>query len=172
MNLEHVSAGPPSRLHARRFTTDDLSERDRVAAWREFFGRSVLRTDIEPIPDLAFHADMTLRALPGLRTISGVISGARSARTRELIADGNNDLGLFVNLTGTRIVCGQGREVTLGAGDAVVQSCAEVATFTHSSRARFVGFRLPHPALAPLISAPQHGIVQGASPHESQEIAH
>jgi hypothetical protein len=39
-----------------RFSTDDFPERDRVAMWRELFGRLVARLDIEPLGGVQFRA--------------------------------------------------------------------------------------------------------------------
>jgi hypothetical protein len=64
-----------------RFSTNDAPAPDRVAMWREVYGQPVLRLDIEPLPDIPFHADLRLSAFPGLRLGSATsrISIAHSA---------------------------------------------------------------------------------------------
>jgi hypothetical protein len=43
-----------------RFSTDAFPERERVAAWREIFGRTVVNLDIEPLNPEGFHAEARL----------------------------------------------------------------------------------------------------------------
>src|SRR5436190_22700852 len=49
-----------------RFDTDALPAKDRIAVFREGFGRQMLRLDMEPLPASRFHADATVTSLPGL----------------------------------------------------------------------------------------------------------
>src|SRR6266508_6401762 len=42
-----------------RFSTDAFLQRERVAAWREIFGRTVVNLDIEPLNPDGFHAEAT-----------------------------------------------------------------------------------------------------------------
>jgi hypothetical protein len=58
-----------------RFSTDDFSERERLTAWREIFGRAVCHLDIEPVAGPRFQADSTVYVLPGLGVLSGSCSG-------------------------------------------------------------------------------------------------
>jgi AraC-like DNA-binding protein len=138
-------------LASFRFSTDHLPARDRVPIYREAFGRSVLRLDIEPLPDVPFHADMKLIALSGIGAVSASFCGTRERRTRELLADGNDAVGIAVNLSGPFIVAHRGPEVTLGDGEAILISCAEPGTFTRPSLGRILGVTLPHATLAPLV---------------------
>ena len=110
------------RVH---FATAATPERDRIGIWREVIGRSVLRLDITPLPDERFEADVTLQAMPGLAMLSGDLSGSRSGRTPELLADGVDDLGLVTNIEGPYLISQGGQELVLGDGDATLFSCAE-----------------------------------------------
>jgi hypothetical protein len=56
-----------------RFSTEAFPEHERVAAWREIFGRTVVNLDIEPLNPDGFHADATICQLPGL----GVLCASR-----------------------------------------------------------------------------------------------
>jgi hypothetical protein len=53
---------PPEFL---KLSTADLPERDRLAIWREVYGRFIFNVDVEPIGDAAFEAEIALRRLPG-----------------------------------------------------------------------------------------------------------
>jgi AraC-like DNA-binding protein len=104
-----------------RFSTRALPERDRLPMWREEFGRRLVRVDIEPLTDSSFCADATLRALPGLRTVTCAGSvAARYERTAAQAADGDPFITLFVNLGGKAVVSCRSREEELGRGDAVL----------------------------------------------------
>ena len=56
-----------------RFSLADFAERDRMAAWRDLYGRLVLKADLVPLPDHSLHADVTVRMLPGLSITSASI---------------------------------------------------------------------------------------------------
>jgi AraC-like DNA-binding protein len=128
-----------------RFSTDDLPERERLPRWREEFGRGLLRVDIEPLSDLPFRAEATLQALPGVRTASCAGSAARFNRTRSLAAEGDESIGLVVNFDPKAVVSQRGKDVMLGAGDAIPILTHEpgILTTTHH-----LGILLPRAALA------------------------
>jgi AraC-like DNA-binding protein len=141
-----------AEFRTTHFSTDETVPQDRLGVWREVIGRTVLRLDIEPLPDIPFEADVTLQALPGLAMLSGVISGSRSGRTRALLADGVDDFGLVVNLGGPYLISQGGRELVLGDGEATLFSCAEVNSFTHSPPGGVFAMRVPRTALAPFVT--------------------
>jgi AraC-like DNA-binding protein len=148
------STPPPatSRFSSVRLSTADIPERDRVAVWREVIGRKIVRVDIEPLRDRPFRVDASLRRLPGLGFMSAEMSEFRLARSSILVADGNDDLRLAVNVTGAETVVQHGREVALGAGDAVLVSMAETGSVVRSSPGRRLGFNIPFNTLAPLVT--------------------
>src|SRR6266581_5552721 len=126
-----------------RFSTADVPEDMRVAAWREYYGRTVLRADIEPGDDASFDATLASRVLPGLQLVSGRYTAARIIRTREMIEDGNDDLYLFVNQMGDITVSARGREVALGENDAVLTSSGEAIVFDRRSFGESIAIRIP-----------------------------
>jgi AraC-like DNA-binding protein len=146
------------------FSTDETAPEDRLAVWREVIGNTVLRLDIEPLPDVPFEADVTLQALPGLAMLSGVICGSRSGRTRALLADGVHDFGLVVNLGGPYLVSQGGRELMLDNGEATLFSCAEVNAFVHRPPGRVFAMRVPRTALAPLVANVEDGFLRPIPP--------
>jgi len=131
-----------------RFSTDDLPERDRTAIFREELGRKLLRLDIEPLRDVPLQVDMTVHLLPGLAMMSGSSLGGRSARTRELIADGDDDFFLGMNFLGSTLVSQRGRDVELRNGAATFFSCAEENTLVHRDLAHFTGLKISRAAIA------------------------
>lgn len=135
-----------------RLSTRDLPQRDRTAIWREVVGRSVLRLDIEPLPSAAVEADLTLHVFPGLVFAQAEMWGARERRTRELLSDGNDTLGFVLNISGPMLASNEDRELTLGDGDAVLMSSAEVGTFTRAVPGKSFGFAFSRSELAALVA--------------------
>jgi AraC-like DNA-binding protein len=135
-----------------QFSSETLPPRDRVAVWREVYGKQIVRLDLEPMRDLPFQPDFKLRALPGLNTFSGTVGGTRDQRTAELLSDGNDDLGLMMILDGTTIFSQLGREVTLRGGDAVLVTCAEAGTMFWPHPVRHLGINVPRAALQARVS--------------------
>jgi AraC-like DNA-binding protein len=144
-----MSAEGVSLLH---LSTEHVPERDRVAVWREEFGRQVLRLDIEPTPNVPFYADIKLRSLAGLGLASGSFSGTRERRTRDLMSDGNDAVGFVVNASGPFIASLRDEEYALAEGDALAMSCGETGTFTRPLFGRTFGAVIPRARLLPLVS--------------------
>jgi AraC-like DNA-binding protein len=134
-----------------RFSTDDLPEKDRVAMWREHFGYTVLRLDIDPAEGTRFQSSIVSRHLPGLNLVSGDLSAARLTRTREFAADGNDDLSLIVNCTGAFAVTAAGREVVLRERDAVLVRSDDVGEIDRFGPGRSLSLRIPRAILSPLV---------------------
>ena len=135
-----------------RFSTDDLPEQDRVTMWREHYGYKVLGVEIEPAEDAIFQSSIVSRHLPGLNLVLGKLSAARVKRTREFVADGNDDVALFVNYTGAAAIASGEREVVLRERDAVLIRSDEVITFDRFVSGRSFSLRIPRSILSPLVS--------------------
>jgi AraC-like DNA-binding protein len=133
-----------------RLCTDDLPARDRIAILREVFARQMMRIEIEPLSDVPFRAEFTLRILPGLSVVSAANSPMRACRTRELVADGDDSL-IVQFFNGNAFGSQFGRDVTVGPGDAVVLSNADAGDFTFPSTSTIQSLRIPRHALAPLL---------------------
>jgi AraC-like DNA-binding protein len=149
---EHLSMRSKASSHLiSRFSTTDWPKRDRMAMWRDVIARTVYQIDMAPLPNGPFFAKAVAWTLPGLATVLGENANVRARRTSDLL-DGGDDLVLAVTRTGTRVVSQRGREVTLGAGEAILMSSAETSAITFPCYSRFVTLRLSRQALAPLLS--------------------
>lgn len=148
-----------------RFSTADWAERDRLAIFREQIGRMVVKLDSEPLVDGAFHAEATLRELPGLGIGSWACTNLRAVRPRELL-DGNDDLILTIATSGSMNASQRGREIKLGPGEAVLMSSAEVGSMAVPPLpTRFVGLRLPRKTLASQVSNPENMLMRSLPPN-------
>jgi AraC-like DNA-binding protein len=153
--MREPTTDPLSAAHrphgaALLFRTDQFAERERVAAWREFVGRSMLKLDIAPVPDSDFHAEVKLHALPGVAAISGRLTPVRIDRTRSLID--SDDLILCVSRWGELQTTLRQREAVIASGDAVLMNADDVGSMIMPTGARSLALRLPRDAIAPAVA--------------------
>jgi AraC-like DNA-binding protein len=147
----------PERVESRaatwtlsRFSTDALPKRDRMAIWREEFGRKVARFEFDPL-DETFRSDVTMSAAPGLKTVFMDHAPLRASRTRQLLADGNDDL-MFQILTTDGRISHRGREVEVGANEAILLSSAEICEHTAPVASKCMLLMLPRRDLRAYLS--------------------
>jgi AraC-like DNA-binding protein len=137
--------GAPPVFH---FSTDAFSQRERITAWRELVGRSIVNLDIEPLDAGRLRAEATACLLPGLGLIFGYSDAQRCNHPRALIRD--DDLS-FMATSAPRWTASQlGRHPTLGPGEGVLMSNADVGSMTLSA-SRFAAFAVPRAAIAALV---------------------
>jgi AraC-like DNA-binding protein len=130
-----------------RFSTRGIPERMRIPMWREEFGRCIVHADIEPSSDIAFQAEATLQAVPGLRTLAWQGSAMRFKRLRTNIVDGDDSIGLVVCSPGRSQLSQRGREIDFRSGDAIALLHGEPAILTYTEGLQF-GLSVPRDALA------------------------
>lgn len=148
MPANNPADDPTSVFH---FSTDALPERDRLAVWREQFGRQVARYEFEPL-EHPFHANVTLRASTGFSLVSVEHSSMRVIRTRELLADGNDSMVLQVSMTGNNF-SHLGRELEVAPGDAILGTTADTGTFISlAAHSKCVLLSLSRSNLRPLLA--------------------
>jgi AraC-like DNA-binding protein len=136
----------------RRICSDDLPGRDRLSVFPKLVGRTIAPLDSEPLDGAGFRFEFMSRALPGLNIISGWMEGGgRSYRTRELIADGNDEIQLMLMDEGCYCASQLGREVAVDAGTAVLVSNADAnSMLVRGVKGRML--RIPRKAVLPLAS--------------------
>src|SRR5690349_22535861 len=125
------------------FSTDGIPEQDRIAVWREHYGQVMLRVDLEPQPDRVFVARNRCLSLPGLQLLDSSSSPARISRGGRYLADGNDDVVMAINRSGSALIASGGRELSLHAGEAVVLSGGEAASFHRTSQGSSFTLRVP-----------------------------
>ena len=140
----------PIRQEILRFSSDILPEQERVSASREIYGRTILRHDIEPLPDHPFGFEAMLYAVAELGFVSGVVSPIRATRTAAHID--SDDIVLTINLSGGRVVRQRGREAAIGTGEAVLTSSADPIAVAIHSTSRIIALRVPLDMLRPSVS--------------------
>jgi AraC-like DNA-binding protein len=122
------------------FSTRELPERDRLAAWRDFYAGRVLRLDWEPRSDLPFEAKVAVRKLPELTLYRTRFSPATVRLTRKLMGQ-EDSFTLFLSSRTYRLVHA-GREIELGPGEAVLLSNTEETAVTSLHGGQHMGIVL------------------------------
>jgi AraC-like DNA-binding protein len=129
-----------------QFSTRRLPERERIPLWRENFGRGIVHADIEPLSDVPFQAEATLRAIRGLRMLELTGSAMRFKRSQTTIVDGDDSIGIVVPAPGRSNLSQRGHEIELRGGDAIAILHSEPATVCYAEGLLF-GLAVPRDAL-------------------------
>ena len=129
--------------HIVEFSTDGIAERDRVAVWREYYGQVMMRVDLEPPPDMTFEARNRCLSLPGLQLLESSSSPVKVSRGGRYLADGNDDVVLAIARSGAIVINCGGREQNLRAGEAIVLSGGEPASYHRVSTGQSFTLRVP-----------------------------
>ena len=144
--------GATTDIATFRFSTDELPPRDRVAVVREVYGRLVARVDIEPAQATPLHFRVAARVFPGLIISSHSRSPVILKRTREFLADGNDDVVLAVSRAAGTLVSHVGRELVPGVGDAILFSSADATLIKAVSTRQALSIALRRRLLANVVS--------------------
>ena len=133
-----------------QFSTQAFASRERLAAWREVFGRTVCSLDIEPLEPESFFSDATVCQLPELGVLFATGGAMNLSHAHQLIVD--DDISFMAAPTCRSTACQLGRTTELEAGAGVLMTNAEVGSIRLASSSRFVTFRVPRAAIAPLVT--------------------
>jgi AraC-like DNA-binding protein len=145
---------PPLRL-----ATEELPEKDRSAIWTEEFGRTIFKAEFKPVPGKPFFQTATLRKLPGLAMITGESGPVQAFRTRQLVAEGGGGVLLQIQRASTCKISQSGREVTVGAGQAVLISGEDVTEALYPGAGLSLG--IPRQALVDRLPNPEAAFMRG-----------
>jgi hypothetical protein len=121
------------------FSTDDYAPRERLEAWREVYGGTMLKLKIEPLAAGDIHADVLMRKLPDL----GIICGARSPSIYRRERIDNDDVVLSIGLTEAFEASQFGRTATMGRGAAVGMSGAAPGHILIPTGGEFITWCVP-----------------------------
>jgi AraC-like DNA-binding protein len=133
-----------------RLSSEALPKRDRLAAWRELYGRKFLRLEHVPLSDGSLRVNLALRPLPDLGIVKADLSPLRVGRTRELVTDGNDAVTFQISSTAGK-ASQLGREVAVAAGAAIGMSNADLGTFDFPLGAHVCALSLSRRTLATLV---------------------
>jgi AraC-like DNA-binding protein len=131
-----------------RCSTDEWPESDRRSAVWDLYGRAIWPAEFEPLPNAPVFIDARFRTLPGLRVADVTCTTTR--RARRTGAHLSDDFVLHISRSGSRRLSQRGRDVSIGYGEAVLNSGAEPSATTVSP-SRFITLRVPAKMIRPLI---------------------
>ncbi len=134
-----------------RFSTDGLPPRERAAALRGLYERSLAH--LEPLSDGSAQVTVSKRFLPGVHVLGGTLGGLRQFGTRPG-TDAGEAVFLTVNLIGESVAGQKSREINLRSGDALFFAAGTGVALCRPTPVEFVGIRLPGRTLAPLLGEP------------------
>lgn len=143
-----------------QFSTEALPEQERLAVWREVIGRTVAKTDFEPLPGTRFSQTATLRSMPGLTIVTGTGNGYRAERTAALLAGSSDDFYLLVHAEGESQVSQLGREISFGSGEALLLSGTDVASKLVWEPLRYIVIGVPREALRARLKNPEAALMK------------
>jgi AraC-like DNA-binding protein len=139
----------PSGLQVSRFSTAPFRPHERVAAWREVFGRTVLNIDIAPRSSEAFHASAVISCAPNFGLLQASTSAVNQANSRNLIA--GDDVTFGVVATSRWGAAQLGRSTDAYPGDGALMSNGDVGAITLPSNCRYFCLCIPRATIAPLV---------------------
>lgn len=123
------------------FDSARLAERERYGFAREEYGRKALNVDLEVAKDTPFRLRLRAREFGQVRVAVIESTPYRVRRTRPLIVDGDDRIGLVFPLTG-RFGGEQGkRDVTLGRGEATTMLANRTGWFGTPTGGAFLTVR-------------------------------
>ena len=154
--MDHQIGKTSSVPRIFRFSTDAFPERKRVAAWREFRERQIVKLDITALAE-NHHVDAVDAVgmvLPGLGVVTTTLGPTTCARTQETMRDGNDSIRLVIlkQSASPAPAAHLGRELAVEPGGAVVLSNCDLneITFT-ASQSRMIAVNLTRKTLRPLL---------------------
>lgn len=131
-----------------RFSTAQFAKDDRVEAFRETFGRAIMRLDIDPLPGHSLEIDFVVRAFAGFSFASGWWSPTRNSHGASMLED--DDVILCCTPHGHGTLSQIGREVTIRNGEATLTSNGSTGVFLGHEHSHLVTLRFNRQMLATL----------------------
>ena len=148
MSAPTSSASGPARnlvpFKKHDFSTDDFPQPKRIEAYREIYGRTIVRHDIQPLGDQPFRFSASLCNLPGLGLAASRLSPCRRSHGLQHSSD---DLVLGIGISGGCVVWQHGREAAVGPGEAVLTSSPDPAVVLIGAPSQSISVRVPAAAL-------------------------
>ncbi len=120
------------------FDSAALAERDRRGFASEEYGRKALKVELEVSPDTPFRLRMRARSYGGVQVAVIQSTPYRVVRTRPLIDDGDDRLGLVFPLAGRFGGQQGGRSIRVSRGEATILASDRTGWFGTASGGAFL----------------------------------
>lgn len=138
---------PLPKYRLLTISTEEVPPPERFEYWRDAMDRHLLSGAIDALSERPFRAVAALRPLPGLRVGLGCSGPLIHHRTRDVLADENDDIALLINLRGQLIVRRRGDDIILDEGDACLVACCETGDYVLPRSGQLMLIRVARGAL-------------------------
>ena len=150
-----------------RFSTEAVPPRERMAHWRDTFGRTIVKVEMDPLDSEPYRCDAAFHLLPGLIVTEIETDPVRLTRTRALAADGSDEFVLFMQRSGRCFVSQLGREAVVERGDAGLMLNEEPGRTVMAGENRTLSLSVPRASIEPMLSSRDLAltrVIPGSSP--------
>src|SRR6185295_75628 len=144
-------AAPDNYFGIRPFSAEQAPVNQSFQVWNRLLNKWLLGAEGRTLADAPFDVSVRLRVLPEIRFGWGEVGPSLYNRPRNVVADDNDDLVLFMNLGGAFLANHAGREIELAAGDAFVMACSELGSHTRPEGGKLLCVRARRDAVQPLV---------------------
>jgi AraC-like DNA-binding protein len=134
------------------FNTDVLPERDRFPAFNEEIIRRYTGLDVRTGDPLEFHGSVEFWKAGDVKIGCNISSAIDSARTTNLIRDGDDDLLVNLLVSGQAIQTQRTEHQKLGPGDAIICDCAYPGDLNFFTGVKFWNLKFPRYRIANSLS--------------------
>lgn len=128
-------------------STEEVPPPERFEYWRDTVHRHLLAGAIDSLSERPFRAVAALRPLPGLRVGLGRVAPMVHHRTRDVLANENDDIALLINLHGQLIVRRKGGDIILDDGEGCLVACFEPGDYLLPRSGQLMMIRIARGAL-------------------------
>jgi hypothetical protein len=135
-------------MKALRLVSAKHAGPDSIEAFRENYGRALMKLEIDPLPGFEFELDFQVCGIPGFAMAWGRLSPTRNRHTAAMIED--DDVVLVYAPSGRGTLRQSGRETSIENGEAVLVSNGEVGEFLGDIPSLLCNFRLDRATLSSL----------------------
>ena len=144
------AVGDPEPISPFLLSTDAFPVRERLAMWREMYGRNIINGEIEPLDDRPFYASVSIHALPGVGVAFGSRSDASLFVDQRCAAKMSDRIALTLVTRGVGHASQFGREATAGPGGAIPFSTIDAFSATLRGDGAHVTLSFPRAAVQAL----------------------
>jgi AraC-like DNA-binding protein len=155
---------PPPRF---RVSTADLPERNRLEIWQEVHSRPFFHIGVEADHDTPFYADAEVQMLNSCTVASLSSSRARYYVARDFLPQTNDMINVVIMKSGRAQFTQRGRELTIGAGEAVAMMANEVASIDLLDGSSALSLSLPIDAVASRVADLGDAVIRPLSQHQN-----
>lgn len=135
----------------RPFSTEQVPAAQGFPVWTHMLSKWLLESRGRPLADGPFRASARLRVLANIRFGWGTIGPSVYERSRDVVAQDNDDLMLIMNLGGAFVASHARREIELSPGQAYVMGCTELGSHARPGGGSLLCLRVARSAMQPLV---------------------